>query len=786
MRSATFGVFPHLLTICLLSAGLSAAEPEVESTLAGHSYHGEAFNEGPRQAAYLMRGMGNVHFPASTENEQAQRFIDQGVAQLHGFWYYEAERSFRQAAVLDPDCAISYWGMAMANSGNRKRAQAFIEQAAERRESASPHEQLYIDGYLQYCRDEDDDGKKISKKERAQRLTRDLEEIVETYPDDIEAKAFLAVQLWQNSRADLPIVSHVAINAVLQDVFDVQPDHPAHHYRIHLWDRHKPAQALASASQCGQSSPGIAHMWHMPGHIYDRLHRYQDAVWQQEASARVDHAHMMRDRVLPDQIHNYAHNNEWLIRNLLKIGRVQDALSLARNMLELPRHPKYNSLKKGSARYGRQRLLLTLESYRLWPELLALAESNVLAPTTDAKLQIERLQWLGAAQALERRHEDTQQTLAELRRRAQANALELKYLEADERPPRPRPQSYDARKAASNEKRRQRERKSRIKELKSLDGVLETALATVETCQAAGQARWQAALDGWDDSGLSDALLKAEWLMHNKQVDESLELIQEEVSDRPGQILPLAVQAFVQYESKGALAAQETWEELRVLASQADLDTPLLARLSPLAAELDNGPHWAAQYEPSQDTGQRPRLDSLGPFRWQPYLAPDFVVQDAQGGQLRLKNLRGQPTLIIFYLGFGCLHCVEQLHEFSPRAVELRASGIDIMAISSEGVESLNKGLNSYSKPLDIPLHVDPSLSAFKAYRCFDDFESQPLHGTFLLDPDGRVLWQDISYEPFMDVDFVLHESHRLLRLAGYGDLLTAPRPGKKIASLGR
>ena len=31
---------------------------------------------------------------------------------------------------------------------------------------------------------------------------------------------------------------------------------------------------------------------------------------------------MMRDRVLPDQIHNFAHNNEWLIRDLIFVGRL--------------------------------------------------------------------------------------------------------------------------------------------------------------------------------------------------------------------------------------------------------------------------------------------------------------------------------------------------------------------------------------------------------------------------------------------------------------------------------
>ena len=67
-------------------------------------------------------------------------------------------------------------------------------------------------------------------------------------------------------------------------------------------------------------------MWHMPGHIFSKLKRYNDAAWQQEASARIDHAFMMRDRVMPDEIHNFAHNNEWLARNWINMGRAHEAL----------------------------------------------------------------------------------------------------------------------------------------------------------------------------------------------------------------------------------------------------------------------------------------------------------------------------------------------------------------------------------------------------------------------------------------------------------------------------
>src|SRR5262249_12253677 len=91
----------------------------------GHSVHGEVFDEGPRQAPRHVAGTGKVHFEVSSKVPEVQAFIDQGIGQLHGYWYYEAERSFRQAAALDPDCAISYWGMAMANVNNVDRARKF-------------------------------------------------------------------------------------------------------------------------------------------------------------------------------------------------------------------------------------------------------------------------------------------------------------------------------------------------------------------------------------------------------------------------------------------------------------------------------------------------------------------------------------------------------------------------------------------------------------------------------------------------------------------------------------
>ena len=250
------------ILIALLVTPLFAEEKDDNATvLAGHSAHGEAFDEGPRQRAYLMKGMPKVNFPVTTKKPKCQAFFNQGLGQLHGFWNLEAERSFRQAAVIDPTCAMTYWGMARANSGNEKRAKGFIAEAVKRKGSASPREVKHVDALAKYV-----NTPKEKKVERAEAYAKALEEILYEFPDDLETRALLALQFWVNSRNGVKIQSHEAVDGLLQPIFQANPMHPAHHYRIHLWDYKRAARAVDSAAVCGQTAPGIAHMWHMSGH----------------------------------------------------------------------------------------------------------------------------------------------------------------------------------------------------------------------------------------------------------------------------------------------------------------------------------------------------------------------------------------------------------------------------------------------------------------------------------------------------------------------------------------
>lgn len=808
----------------------------------GHSFHAEAFNEGPRQAAYLMQGMGNVHWKISTESPMAQRFFDQGISQLHGFWYFEAERSFRQAASIDPDRAIFYWGMARANTENPERSAGFIEQAMKRIDKSSPLERRLIEAWSRRVKDwpkppeekkegDKDSAKSESKgkkkpnvtdevrdkrKERFKAYARELDEIVQDYPEEIELKAMLVLQLWQNQSQGHDIQSYTALDSLLEDIFRRNPRHPAHHFRIHLWDYRKEKLAIKAAAECGPSAPGIAHMWHMPGHTYSRLHRYADAAWQQEASARVDHAHMIRDRVMPDQIHNFAHNNEWLIRNWLNIGRPSDALALSKNMIELPRHPKYNSPSgNGSSSLGRQRLLQTIRTYHLWPQAAELVDSIYLK-AAEGSTRADEVQMLRGIAAFETGKKDIAesilQSMKDLRRsliievetanQAADNSKRMppKLLEASDAPKdlwgENRDLSFVDRVMQDFDESKWKDKpKEEIDRQKSLHEKnyrsyrLAGYINTLEAYRAAHSGDYRQAVRRSSEArDTIDDWQKILWTQAAGEHEIAIAKARDAFNGSEGEVLPSALFAIVTHqaiEAKPQSKQIDQWKQDRTrslercakLVWSCEPGIPWIEQAKQIATSVSPELIWQTTPPERKDLGDRPSLDSLGPVRWVPSTAPSWSLgtPETQGSTPLASsepvaavlnsssNLRGKPYVMILYLGFGCLHCTEQLKTFSPKLKAFKEAGIEVVAVSTEDAQSLSDGLKRFDGTMNVPLMANADLDVFKSFRCFDDFEGQPLHGTIFVDGQGRIRWQDIGYEPFTDAVFLLEEAKRLM-----------------------
>lgn len=720
----------HLFLLPLLAIPLHGAEP-----LPGHSAHGEAFNEGPRQAAVLIPGYGDaVKFPISTKNADAQKFFTQGIGQLHGFWYYEAERSFRQAAAHDQDCPMAYWGMAMANVNNDKRAKGFLSKAVKLKDKASAREKQWIAMLENLYKDD-----KRDKKQRQLDCISDLETLVQEDPKDIEAKAFLVWRIWFG-KSDVPISSAQVVDAMLDQIFAIQPNHPAHHYRIHLWDDRKPIRAVTSAAQCGQAAPGIAHMWHMPGHTYSKLKRFDDAVWQQEASTRVDHAYMIRSYILPDQIHNYAHNEEWLVRNFNELGRAKDAISLSKSLIGNPRHPSMNTLDKSgsSASYGRTRLIETLSKWELWDEL----KTFTSVPAEDPGHDITRLRSAGLAAY----HQNDLKALFET----------LKSLEGIQLP-KPKmsdkPEKAQASSKKTTETQKPDDKAKAISEIKLLIALLSPKTAKESPIKL---------LEALKESDIPKDRQARYWLKLNDKT-KAAELAKNLPQDLAGSI----AKAEILQASGKADEAKKAFDDVQKLAFAMDRDLPAFKRLTTTFAKDAN---WPAAAPKRTDSGVRPDLSKLGPIHWHPPMAPVFEALNLDAKPVKSTEFTSKkPTLFLFYLGHECGHCVEQMQAFAKAVADFEKAGIQLVGVTIEPspvAKNLRTKLSlKKDQPLPFPILCDSSLEAFKKVRAYDDFEKETLHATVLIDTKGRQRWQDISYIPFSDTKFMLKEAKRLLNL---------------------
>ena len=248
--------------------------------------------------------------------------------------------------------------------------------------------------------------------------------------------------------------------------------------------------------------------------------------------------------------------------------------------------------------------------------------------------------------------------------------------------------------------------------------------------------------------------------------EEAIKLAASAVKSAPEQARPLAAQAYILHETKKPAEAKTAFDHLRRIAPELDLDVAWFARLSPLAESLKLPADWRETRSEAKDIA--PKLDDLGPFRWKPSAAQAFSLTDRNGKPFALDQYRGQPVVLIFYLGKGCTHCMEQLNAFDPLAAEFEKKGITLLAVSTDTAQGLRDtfiGYDAKDRHFNFPLLSDPTLDTFRKYRAYDDFEQTPLHGTFLIDQTGKIRWQEISHEPFMAPKFLLEESTRLLAL---------------------
>jgi tetratricopeptide (TPR) repeat protein len=229
--------------------------------------------------------LGKLSFPTSCDaNVQAE--FDRGVAMIHSYWFTIARRTFEGVLRQDPNCAMAHWGVALDILGNvfvgpptlenASAAWAELEKAREIG-TKTERERDWIEALTAYFRDHE----KTPVNARLSAYRAAMERMVQRYPNDFEAQVFYALTLQAAaSPADTTYVDQLKSAAILQKLYDQNPEHPGvTHFIIHAYDFAPLAdRGIPAADRYARIAPAVPHARHMPSHIYSMVGQWEESI----------------------------------------------------------------------------------------------------------------------------------------------------------------------------------------------------------------------------------------------------------------------------------------------------------------------------------------------------------------------------------------------------------------------------------------------------------------------------------------------------------------------------
>jgi len=300
--------------------------------------------------ALRLDGADVVKRVVTTSSPEAQAWFNQGLTLLYGFNHGEAIRSFHQATLADPNCAMAWWGLAAASAvdlnddsmtrGDYHRGWDAAARAIEASASATPVEQALARAVAaRFAWPPPFDRRRLDEAYAAA-----MERVHAEFPDDPDvatnyADALMLLQPWDYWTPSGEPKGRVleAIRA-LEHALAVAPDHAgACHFLIHATEAGQPKRGERAADALAGRVPGSGHLLHMPSHIYVHLGRYADAADVNEAAIATDHRYFQEAKEPGSVWGYYAHNVHMLAYSAMMEGREELAMQAGRELeRELP------------------------------------------------------------------------------------------------------------------------------------------------------------------------------------------------------------------------------------------------------------------------------------------------------------------------------------------------------------------------------------------------------------------------------------------------------------------
>ncbi len=303
---------------------------------------------GPVGAAPRFDDLGSYHREVTTSSAEAQRWFDQGLVMCWGFNHEAAIASFREAARLDPECAMAWWGIALASGphvNNMEMDAAAVERAwtalkkAQATAAAGTAVERDLVGAL---------SQRYEEQPSADRTTLDkayagaMREVWQRHPGDPDVGSLFAEALMDLRPWDLwstegePRPETPEILQTLDTVLAMAPEHPgANHFYIHTCEASPdPARAQAAADRLRDLVPGAGHLVHMPSHIDIRLGHYKKAVTANQQGIESDLRYVRQAGHDGFYTLYRAHNYHFLTYAAMFTGQKGLAMNAARELVQ--------------------------------------------------------------------------------------------------------------------------------------------------------------------------------------------------------------------------------------------------------------------------------------------------------------------------------------------------------------------------------------------------------------------------------------------------------------------
>ncbi len=127
--------------------------------------------------------------------------------------------------------------------------------------------------------------------------------------------------------------------------------------------------------------------------------------------------------------------------------------------------------------------------------------------------------------------------------------------------------------------------------------------------------------------------------------------------------------------------------------------------------------------------------------------APNFKLMSTRGEVELWKLLSnegshsdgGRWIVLFFYSGDFTSVCSTEVPEFERRYADFKRLNAEVLGVSADSIYSHEAWISKMEPRIEYPLLSDFRKEVCRAYDILDEKSGEPLRGTFIIDPKGRV-----------------------------------------------